>query len=250
MAASGTEHDPPAHLQQDTTSTGRWLGRWVVGASATLLQYPFRRVPLYRRDRTGHDCSPPDPDRALPGDAGTVQRASGGIGPLFHRRYWIELADCAVDGPGLLDAVAGDINRVAPGALSRFEAADGSAARHLDVGDEIVVRLPGPWDGPVRVVGRDDLGLRLVTLDGHVEAGEIAFEVDRTAAGFLRFSIESWARSGQELFHHLYTTVPLAREVQLLMWAQVCRQVAAISGGVVMSNVSAITHEVDEIGRR
>lgn len=149
-------------------------------------------------------------------------------------------------GADLLDAVADDINRVAPGSLSRFEAGDGSVARGLQLGDEIVVRLPGPWDGPVRVVERDGGRLRLVTLQGHVEAGEVEFRVERTDAGFTRFVIESWARSGNRMFHHLYATVPLAREVQLLMWAAVCRNVAGIAGGVVMSNVSAITHQVEE----
>lgn len=40
-------------------------------------------------------------------------------------------------------------------------------------GDEFVVRMPGPWDGPVRVVRRDESSFRLATLDGHLEAGEI-----------------------------------------------------------------------------
>ena len=46
----------------------------------------------------------------------------------------------------------------------------------MRVGDEFVVRMPGPWDGPVRVVERDpDARFRLVTLAGHLEAGQIEF---------------------------------------------------------------------------
>lgn len=214
----------------------------------TAARYPFDRVPLYRRDRTGHDCAEPDLARDLPGDPATLQRAAAGTGPLFHRRYWIDLADCEVRPTELLRRVAADINAVAPATLSRFEDGEGRDAGSLEVGDEVVVRLPGPWDGPVRVVERDDTSFRLATLQGHIEAGEIRFAVTETEQGFTRFTIDSWARSGSRLFHHLYTTVPLAREVQLLMWAQVCRAVADLSGGVVMSNVQATTHEVDDPG--
>lgn len=237
---------PPRHLREGGRSTVARLGRWLVGTAVTTAQYPFRRVPLYRRDRADHDCELPDPHRDLPGDPSTVQRVADGLGPMFHRRYWIVLADCATGPEGLLDAIATDVNCVCPGALSRFEAADGSAVRDLQVGDEAVVRLPGPWDGPVRVVARDDRSLRLVTLVGHIEAGEIEFSTAEDEHGFVHFTVESWARSGHELFRQLYTTVPLAREVQLLMWAQVCRGAARIADGVIMSNVQAITHEVPE----
>lgn len=237
---------PPDHLRDQDGDTARRLGRWVVGTAGAMVQYPFRRIPVYRRDRTGHDCVPPDLHRDLPGDPATLQRVDDGVGPLFHRRFWIVLADCATDAKGLLGTVASDVNRVAPGALSRFEAADGSAVRDLQVGDEAVVRLPGPWDGPVRVVARDDHSLRLVTLVGHIEAGEIEFSTADEDHGFVRFTVESWARSGNDLFRRLYTTVPLAQEIQLLMWAQVCQGAARVADGVVMSNVEAITHVVPE----
>lgn len=237
---------PPDHLREQQRSRAVQLGQWVLGATATAARYPFDRVPLYRRDRTGHDCDTPDLERDLPGDATTLQRAADGVGPLFHRRYWIDLADCEGSAADLLQLVAEDINAVAPATLSRFEDADGDDARSLRVGDEVVVRLPGPWDGPVRVIQRDETCFRLATMDGHIEAGEIRFAVDELDHGFVRFTIDSWARSGSRLFHHLYTTVPLAREVQLLMWAQVCRAVADLSGGVMMSNVQATTHQLDD----
>jgi hypothetical protein len=49
----------------------------------------------------------------------------------------------------------------------------------LAVGDEFVVRMPGPWDGPARVVSRTPTSFRLATLDGHLEAGQIEFRVSR-----------------------------------------------------------------------
>lgn len=43
----------------------------------------------------------------------------------------------------------------------------------MNVGDEYLVRMPGPWNGPVRVVGRTPTSFRLATLQGHLEAGQL-----------------------------------------------------------------------------
>ena len=76
----------------------------------------------------------------------------------------------------------------------------------LAVGDEFVVRMPGPWDGPVTVVDRTPTSFRFATLKGHLEAGQIEF---RTSADgdAVRFEIESWARSGDRLSGLLYDRV-------------------------------------------
>ena len=52
----------------------------------------------------------------------------------------------------------------------------------MEVGDEYVVRMPGPWDGPVRVVEVTPTSFRLATLDGHLEAGQIEFRARRGTA--------------------------------------------------------------------
>ena len=53
-----------------------------------------------------------------------------------------------------------DLNAAAPTRFARFQRC--SATGLLDVGDEYVVRMPGPWDGPVRVIdaGRARFGWR------------------------------------------------------------------------------------------
>lgn len=239
---------PPDHLRQQPTPVRlvRLVKRWVVGSTVAGIRYPFERVPLYRRDRTPIDPRPPDLARALPGDPATVQRADDGVGPLFHRRYWIDVTDEELGPEALMATIARDVNRAAPEELGRFENADGSPATDLDVGDECVVNLPGPWDGPVRVVERTPTSLRLVTLHGHIEAGEIEFRTSRVeSSGFLRFEIESWARSSALALHLMYDVVPVARELQLLMWARMCRAVATLSGGTVMTNVQVTTDRHD-----
>lgn len=79
----------------------------------------------------------------------------------------------------LVDLVAESLNEVSP-EMTVFRKARGTASA-LCLGDEFLVRMPGPWDGPVRVVRRDPAAFRLATLNGHLEAGEIEFRPSRTA---------------------------------------------------------------------
>jgi hypothetical protein len=100
----------------------------------------------------------------------------------------------------------------------------------LRPGDELVVRMPGPWNGPVRVARRDEAAFRLVTLAGHLEAGQIEFRAVADGDA-LRFEIESWARAGDRLADVLYNRLRLAKEIQLNMWTHFCIRVAGLAGG-------------------
>jgi hypothetical protein len=119
----------------------------------------------------------------------------------------------------------------------------GGGGGRLETGDEFVVRMPGPWDGPVRVVRREPDSFRLATLAGHLEAGEIEFR----AAGdgdALSFEIESWARAGDRLAALLYNKLRLAKEIQLNMWSHFCVRVAALAGGRPQGGVTIRTRWV------
>lgn len=209
-------------------------------------RYFVQRVPLYRRDRSGApESEPPDPERPMPGDPNRLQRSTDGIGPLFHRRYWIDVTDESLSPQELITLILARPNRMTPTELARFERFDGGDAEDLDVGDEASVRLPGPWNGPVRVIERTPTSFRLATLAHHMEAGEIEFRAGYDDRGFLRFEIESWARSADRLFDFLYERVPIGREMQLHMWSQFCRRVAAAAGGTRMSNVACTTRCIE-----
>ena len=86
-----------------------------------------------------------------------------------------------------MEHVAEDLDRMAPTEFASFQRLDDGP---LAVGDEYVVRMPGPWDGPVRAVEVTPTSFRLATLDGHLEAGQIEF---RARAGHRSsvFEIES-----------------------------------------------------------
>jgi hypothetical protein len=113
----------------------------------------------------------------------------------------------------------------------------------LRQGDEFIVRMPGPWDGPVRVVRRDERSFRLATLDGHLEAGEIEFRAEPDGDA-LRFEIESWARAGDRLSALLYNKLRLAKEIQLNMWSHFCVRAAALAGGRPQGGITIRTRWV------
>ena len=171
--------------------------RWPAGVLATAWAYTWRTTPLHRRERTGSwDEDGPHP--LPPGvERAGVQAPGEGAGPLLHRRYRARILDAGLNAEQLIARLGADPNRVAPGTLARFVKVEGEDGR-MAVGDEFVVRMPGPWDGPVRVVEVTPTSFRFATLSGHLEAGQIEWRaVDDDGA--LDFGIESWARSGDRL---------------------------------------------------
>ncbi|CAN5902438.1 hypothetical protein BH23ACT10_BH23ACT10_11840 [soil metagenome] len=227
-------------------STPDEITRWLGGLFVTSVRYLFMRVPSYRRDRFDEDeASMPDFDRELPGDPSAIQRVRDGLGSLYHRHFWIEFTDAAMDTDELIAALASDLNAAAPGEVSDFETGDDERSGSLQVGAELVVRLPGPWDGPVRVIDRTPTSFRFATLNGHMEAGEIEFRATSTERGYTRFEIETWARSGDRRFRVLYDALPLAREAQAFMWAHFCSRMPKLADGIVMSNVAVNTERVE-----
>jgi Domain of unknown function (DUF1990) len=201
---------------------------WPVGIALVSWRYMWRTIPLHRSEETGSAADLPDPagEGSQPGDG--RQPVSAGVGPLLHRRYSVSIAGSRM-GPGtLIDKVAAKLNQVSPemAVFRKTRGADGA----LRYGDEFVVRMPGPWDGPVRVVHRDATSFRLATLQGHLEAGQIEFRA-QPDGDTLRFEIESWARAGDRLADVMYNKLRLAKEVQLNMWTHFCIRAAALAGG-------------------
>jgi hypothetical protein len=216
--------------------------RFPLGIALTSWNYMWRTTPMHRREEAGTaaDLPPALPDERIDED---VQRLADGVGPLFHRLYRARIRDARLTPDELIGRLTADPNRASPTELARFIPAHGQGP--IVVGDEIIVRMPGPWDGPVRVTAMTDTSFRFTTLDGHLEAGQIEFRATR-ADEFLQFEIESWARSGDRLSNLLYTHLRMAKEVQLHMWTSFLEQVCRLAGGRLTGGVEIISRKVDD----
>jgi uncharacterized protein (UPF0548 family) len=147
----------------------------------------------------------------------------------------------------LVERITADLDRIAPSGFATFQKLDRQGP--LALGDEYIVRMPGPWDGPVRVVAVGPDSFRLATLRGHLEAGQIEFRA-RADHRALEFTIESWARSGDRLSDLLYTHLRLAKEVQLHMWTSVLERVVKLARGRMEGGIVITTRRVEPASLR
>lgn len=215
---------------------------WPVGIALTSWRYLWRTVPLHRTEEDGDlqvDAPPPLP-RDL--DMGDVQLPEDGAGPLFHRRYRTRIRDASMTAAELLERLAADPDCAAPTEFASFVKLDGEPGQ-MRVGDEYRVRMAGPWDGPVRVIERTPTSFRFVTLEGHLEAGQIRFSAQQRD-GLIVFEIESWSRSAGPLVHLLYDRLRAAKEVQLHMWTSMLERLAEVAGGRVTDGIDIHTRRV------
>jgi hypothetical protein len=194
----------------------RTATRWPVGIVLTSWRYMWRTTPYHRSEVNG----------ALPGDA-PPEIAPGvtrdelqidGAGPLFHRVYRARIRETEVAPEALIAAIVADLDRVAPSEFASFNKVLGDDGV-MAVGDEYVVRMPGPWDGPVRVVERTPASFRFATLDGHL--------------------------AGDWLSNLLYDRLRMSKEVQLHMWTSVIERVAELAEGRLTGGIEIRTRRVD-----
>ena len=217
--------------------------RWPIGLMLITSRYLWRVTPVYRRDEEGgpQDLPPSLPDGV---DHDDVQGLADGYGPMLHRRYAVRITGSRVGPEQSVDHLATDPNAAAPADAAVFVKCRGDDGR-MAVDDEYVVRMPGPWDGPVRVVHRTPTSFRFATLRGHLEAGQIEFRA-RCEGPELVFEIESWARPGDRVSHLLYNKLLLAKEIQLNLWSETCLGVVSNSGGTLRGGIRVHTRRVDD----
>ena len=203
----------------------RWstAARWPLGVAYTSFRYLWSTTPIHRWELSGTwaDDAPPELPKGI--DRSELQTAEMGVGPLIHRFYRTQIVGSPMSSEKLMARIQEDIDCIAPKEFATFQKQSGEKGS-LAVGDEYVVRMPGPWDGPVRVVSVDPTSFRLATLDGHLEAGQIEFRVGSDHRS-LWFDIESWARAGTSERSVLHVTWDFER-VQLHMW---CSFLGALS---------------------
>jgi hypothetical protein len=215
---------------------------WPVGMGWTTWHYIWRILPVRRQEEPGElpdDLPPPLPDTVSHEE---IRQPRDGVGPLLHRVYSCRVVDAELSAAELMSRLAGDPNLIAPRQIARFSKARGEEG-HMELGDEFLVHMPGPWNGPVRTVDVRPDGFRFATLAGHLEAGQIewrAWEQD----GDLHMAVESWARGADRLSAILHDRLRMAKEVQLYMWTTVLQRVPSLAGGTLAGGVRVHTRRV------
>lgn len=215
------------------------VGRWGYGMGLVTWRYLWSTTPLHRSELRDHRPHlPPDLPDGVPLDG--VQHLGSGAGSIYHRQFRVRIADAAQDAAGLMHCIRDDFERLVPQEVVHVRASEEVRRRTLEVGDDLVVDMPGPWNGPVRVVSVDGTHLRFATLDGHLEAGQIEFRA-RDEDDLLVFEIEAWARPADRSVQLLYARLRLAKEIQLNMWVRFCLSAARAAGGRAVDGVEIRT---------
>jgi Domain of unknown function (DUF1990) len=224
------------------------VARWPLGIALVTWRYLWRVVPVHRVDGDGDRHDLPDPVPAEHHDD-RLGRVEDGVGPMLHRSYRVLVEGGSARARDLIATFADAPNRGAPADVAVFLKTRGRG-HPLQVGDEFVVRMPGPWDGPVRVIAAGPTSVRLATLRGHLEAGQIEFRARDLEDGLVELEIESWARAADRLSHVLYNHVRLAKEIQLNLWLETCLRLAALGGGHPRDGVEINTRRLEELTTR
>ena len=152
--------------RQPATQRLGTAARWPVGVALTSWRYMWRTTPVDRKELAGSlpQDAPPD----LPEDVSLdeVQLPEDGTGPLVHRLYRTRIHGAEMSPEDLMEVLRDDLDGVAPSGFASFQRL--GPGEGMTVGDEYVARMPGPWDGPVRVVAVTPTSFRLVTVAGRV----------------------------------------------------------------------------------
>jgi hypothetical protein len=215
---------------------------WPVGVGWTSWHYLWRILPVHRREEPGRlpdDLPPPLPDDVSHQE---VRHPGDGVGPLLHRLYWCRIRDAQLSPEELMSRLASDPNLIAPRQIARFSKAHGEEGR-MAVGDEFLVHMPGPWNGPVLAIDVRPDGFRFATLAGHLEAGQIEWRAWQDG-GELCMAVESWARGADRLSALLHDRLRMAKEVQLYMWTTVLQGAPKLAGGQLVDGVHVHTRRV------
>lgn len=229
----------------EPSSTIRNLARAAFGGPPFAAQHLLRLRYLRRHTSDVESFSDELPPVGPATDGTTPQTRDDGCGPILARTHSVTIRDSELTPAELMERFRREPNEFVPRHIAGFFS-QGEPVRDLVPGDELVVEIPGPWNGPIRVDSVNDTEVMFVTLPGHMEAGHIRFRTRHTDDGDVEFEIRSWARAGDELFRRLHVGVAhvgvrIAHEAQTAMWAHTCDRAVAVSGGRRRSPIVSTT---------
>ncbi|MGB7337863.1 MAG: DUF1990 family protein [Phototrophicaceae bacterium] len=174
------------------------------------------------------------------------QLLASGYGPLFYRRYYVDLDNVQRSKADLMTLIEEHLNSFSPSDMAIFERLEEENDAPMQVGDDYYIHIAGPWDGPVRVIDVTPTSFSFITLDDHLEAGEIQFRITDhpEKETVTRFEIRSWSRSKDRLVHFLYDVLPVVKFSQEKMWIFFCQRVVEVSEAQALDDIQVMTHRV------
>lgn len=207
-------------------------------------RYLWRVTALHRSETKGDagDLPPPLPQEF------TDERSKvlgDGAGRMYHRVFRVRIERSAMTPGELFDTLSVNVNKGSATSVAVFHKTRGTKGEACP-GDEFLVKMPGPWDGPIRLVRRDATSLRFGTLHGHLEAGQIEFRAREDEDGLLVFEVEAWCRAGDRWADLLYGRLRVAKEIQFNMWVHFCLRVVTLTGGRTRGGVTIETRGIPE----
>ena len=149
----------------------------------------------------------------------------------MHRIYAATTRSPKLAPEQLLAIIVANPNVVAPTEVLRFERPPGTFSA-LQEGDELTIRMAGPWNGPMRVTEKGEDRLRLAALPGHPQQGQIELRVRCRDGDRDDMVIELQTRErAAGLGFYLLQRVGLIQRMQSYTWAEILQNAARLAGG-------------------
>lgn len=204
---------------------GRLMRRagWVVGAPLAVFRFLRRATPVEDIDAAGApvpvSVETPDP----------VHQDDRGVEPVTHRLYSATIREPKLTAERVVAIIAADPNVVAPSEVLRFEKNNGEPG-DLREGDQLLIRMAGPWNVPVEVTKRWEQGLQLTARRGQPQLGQVELRA-RAEDGEVVLEIQTRERATGVGFQALQR-IGLIRRMQTYTWGEMLENAAQLAGGL------------------
>lgn len=195
-----------APIRRAARAVDRLVG-WAVGMPLATLRFLIRRTPFEDRVVCGGREEP-----------GTVRR-----------RYRVRIERPRLPAPTVAAVVLADPNAVLPVEVMRFSPG-GAQAGPLRAGQRRLIRMAGPWNGPVRIEEVGEEGFRFAALHGGAQRGEVVYRL-RDDGEAIDAEVSITQRSASRLYDLIYHRLGIARRIERHTWAYVLERTAQLAGG-------------------
>jgi hypothetical protein len=203
----------------------RWMRRlgWLLGAPLAIFRF-LRREMIVEEIDAAPAVAP------LPAAEPDGRQIEPGLGPLAHHLCAATVRAPKLAPEQLLAIIAANPNVIAPTEVLRFERPPGKPGS-LQKDDELLIRMAGPWNGPMRVTERGDDRLRLGALLGHAQQGQIELRVrGHDNHNGIEIEIQTRERAAGPGFY-LLQRIGLIKRMQSYTWAEMLQNAAKLAGG-------------------